>query len=185
MDPNVIYTPAQAGAANRKLENLTKEPLRKFLAKESLTEQEKEDLRSALPILDQIIHYDPVTINAYAMAGKIHLALDEPQKAMDYYLDGIARTRVTDTQIERTIRSDIYVEMADLHLRNNDSASAQRALKTAIQIEDTSSQAHVMLGRIYQSQGNQAGAKEEALKALLADADYEPARTFYQEFIVK
>lgn len=181
IDPNVIYTPQQAEEANRELETLTKEPLRKFLAKEALSDQDKDHLRKALPILQKITAYDPITINSYAMAGKIHLALDEPQQAMDCYLDGIAKTKPNDTPIERTIRSDLYIEMADLHLRNNDSAAAERALRTAILIEDTSSQAHVMLGRILQSRGDTAGAKEEALKALLADAEYEPARTFYQE----
>lgn len=181
VEPDFIYTSQQADEVNKQLEKLTTQPIQKYIVRVELTDQDRANLEEALPLIDRIIQFDPITVNAYALKGKIHLALGDPAAAKATYLEAIAKSIPNNTDLDKTIRSDMYVDLGSIHYSENDLKNAERALNKAIELADTAPEAHVLLGRVYQKTDRLNEAKEEALKALLLNADYEPARVFYQE----
>jgi tetratricopeptide (TPR) repeat protein len=165
---------------NKQIGDLTTKPIQRDIAGFKLTDSEKAQLIAAIPLIDQIIAYDPTTINSYSLKGKCLRATGKPQEAKVVYLTGLAVTSPIDNETDREIRSDLYLELAVIHFEERDFASAEAAIDQSIKLM-SSATAHVVRGRLFQRKGDLKSAKEEALKALLDDADNENARRFFVE----
>ncbi|MFM9873543.1 MAG: tetratricopeptide repeat protein [Fimbriimonadaceae bacterium] len=180
-DPAFIYNQTQADAKVKELTELATKPIQKYITNAELTDADKTSLATALPIIDQIIQYDPVTINSYNLKGKCLAALGRTVDAKAAYLDGISLSVPRDDDTSKLIRSDTYTELAKIHVQENDFKSAELAAKNAIATQDTDPAPHVILGRIYAQQKKKQLAQDEALRALLINADYEPARNLFRD----
>jgi tetratricopeptide (TPR) repeat protein len=180
-EPTFIYNQAQATEAISRITKLTTNPIQKFISNVELTDADKRDLRAALPIIEEVLQYDPITLNSYNLKGKIYLALEKPTEAKAAFLDGIALSIVKDDETAKLIRSDTYTELAKIHYKENDFKSGEIAAKNAIATLDTDPAPHVILGRIYEINNDKQSAKDEALRALLINADNEPARILFRD----
>lgn len=180
-DPAFIYNQKQADAKVKDLTALTSQPIQKYVSGLELTESEKSKLTSAIPIIDQIIQYDPVTINSYNLKGKCYAATGRIAESKNAYLDGISISIKREDETSKLILSDTYTELAKIHIQENDVKSAELAAQNAIKVQDNDPAPHVILGRIYLSQKKIQQAKAESLRALLINADYEPARVLFRD----
>ena|GEM_PF-3252231 len=180
-DPAFIYNQKQANERVAEVTKLTTNPVQKFITGVELSETDKRDLAAALPLIDQILQYDPVTLDFYNLKGKIYLSLEKTTEAKAAFLDGVATSLVQEDETAKLIRSDTYTELAKIHYQENDFSSAEIAAKNAIATLDTDPMPHVILGRVYEIQNNKKAANEEALKALLINADSEPARVLFRD----
>lgn len=182
MEPRFIYTPDQFNQTNDQVQKLAINPIQKYLVKQAITDAEKSDLETALPLIDEMIRYDPITINSYSLKGKILRALGRDAEAKAAFVAGMATAQPkTNDEQDVLVRSDLLLELAQLHMADQEIELAQTAAERSIKLSDTSPIGHTILAQIAQKKGNVQLAKEECMRALLSDADYEPARLLYRE----
>lgn len=184
VEPDFLYTNAQATQVNNQIAELTSKPIQKYLAGVELTPADRASLEKALPLIDQIIQFDPITINSYSLKGKIHRALGQILPAKEAFYDGIARSAPLNNPDDTLIRSDLYLELAQINYEEQDFSAAQIALKTSLKIDDESPAAHVLQARLYIRDNKKQLANDHVLKALLLNAEYEPARVLFTELNV-
>ncbi len=180
-EPNFLYNQAQADQAVKEVTEITSQPIQKFITGVDLTDGEKSKLESAIPLIDEIIKYDPVSLNSYNLKGKIYLALGKQTEAKMTFIEGMAVSVQREDETSKLIRSDTCVELAKIHFAEKDYKSAEQAANTAITLLDNDPMPHVILGRIFQINKNMPSAKNEALRALLINADSEPARVLFRD----
>jgi tetratricopeptide (TPR) repeat protein len=82
-DPYFIRSNPDFIAANEEVLRLTKGPFTKIDNQDELTEKDVTDLRESLRIIKGMIRFNPRSFSLYQQAGTIHLALDEPEAAVD------------------------------------------------------------------------------------------------------
>jgi len=180
MEPDFIYRPEQFNATNDKVQSLAMNPIQKYLAGQEINNKEKSDLETALPLIDEMIRYDPITINTYSLKGKVLRALDRDGEAKAAFLDGIATASPKNEEQDRLVRADLLLELAQLHLASGEINEALAAAERSLLLNDDSAIAHTIIAQIALLRNDIQLAKDECLKALLSDADYEPARTLYR-----
>lgn len=181
MEPNFIYTPAQAQTVNQEIARLSEKPIQKYLRGEPLTPEDRQNFEQAIPLLDQLIKFDPTTINSYSLKGKILRALGRIPEAKVAFSQGLAITSPVENPDDKLIRSDLLFELAQIEFEARNYAEAQRAVALSIQVDDQSPAAHVLQAQLHQQNGKQAEAQESLLKALLLNPDFEPARVLFQK----
>lgn len=82
-DPYFIRSNPDFIAANEEVLRLTKGPFTKIDNQDDLIEKDITDLRESLRIIKGMIRFNPQSFALYQQAGTIHLALDEPEAAVD------------------------------------------------------------------------------------------------------
>lgn len=180
MEPDFIYRPEQFNATNDRVQKLAMNPIQKYLAGQPINANEKADLETALPLIDEMIRFDPITINSYSLKGKVLRALDRDGEAKAAFLDGIATASPKNEEQDRLVRADLLLELAQLHFASKEYNEAVAASEKSLLLNDNSAIAHTIIAQVALQQKDIQLAKDECLKALLSDADYEPARTLYR-----
>jgi Tfp pilus assembly protein PilF len=184
VEPDFLYTNAQATQVNNQIAELTSKPIQKYLAGVELSPADRASLEKALPLIDQIIEFDPITINSYSLKGKIHRALGQVNLAKEAFYDGIARSAPLNNPDDTLIRSDLYLELSQINYEEQNFSAAQIAIETSLKIDDESPAAHVLRARLYVRENKKQLANDHVLKALLLNAEYEPARVLFTELNV-
>lgn len=185
MEPNFIYTVDQFNETNERVQNLAMNPIQKYLAGQEINNKEKADLEIALPLIDEMIRFDPITINSYSLKGKVLRALDRDGEAKMAFLDGMAKALPTNEEQDKLVRADLLLELAQLHLASGELNEAAAAAEKSLGINDESAIGHTVIAQVAYQNNEIQLAKDECLRALLTDADYEPARTLYRELVAK
>ncbi|MBX3114882.1 MAG: hypothetical protein KF836_09985 [Fimbriimonadaceae bacterium] len=160
-------------------------PIQKYLAGQEINNKEKADLETALPLIDEMIRFDPITINSYSLKGKVLRALDRDGEAKMAFLDGMAKALPTNEEQDKLVRADLLLELAQLHLASGEFNEARAAAEKSLSINDESAIGHTVIAQVAYQNNEIQLAKDECLRALLIDADYEPARTLYRELLAK
>lgn len=77
----VVTNPDQAQMAVNEVQLLTEPIFEKVLNRKPLTDQDRNDLRKALPIVDRLIAYDPVSRAFASIKGKTLIGLGQYEEA--------------------------------------------------------------------------------------------------------
>ncbi len=177
MEPGFIYTPEQFEAVNGRVEELASGPLTKYFSAQSLTTADRKALETSVPMVDEMIRFDPITINSYSLKGKLLLALGETDKAREAFLDGIALTipREENPQ-DDMVRADVLVGLAQIHVGAGEFDLAEQAAAQALTLYPDSAPAETIIAQARLNAKDYAAAKEHVMRALAIENDYEPAR---------
>ncbi|QYK53940.1 MAG: hypothetical protein KF824_03370 [Fimbriimonadaceae bacterium] len=185
MEPDFIYTVEQFNETNERVQKLVMNPIQKYLAGQEINSKEKADLEKALPLIDQMIQFDPITINSYSLKGKVLRALDRDGEAKIAFLDGLTTAPPKQEVQDELVRADLLLELAQLHFASGEMNEAIAASEKSIKLNDNSAIAHTIIAKVAYQRNDIQRAKNECLKALLADANYEPARTLFRTINAK
>lgn len=177
MEPGFIYTPVQFDEVNKQVEELASPPLTKYFSNQTLTPEDRQALERCLPLVDEMIRFDPITINSYSLKGKLLLALGKVSEARDAFLDGIALSQPREENPQDSVvRADVLVGLAQIHISAGEFQLAEQAALQAITLYPQSAPAETIVARARLSAKDYSGAKEHVMRALAIENDYEPAR---------
>src|SRR6266550_4103273 len=94
------------------------------------------------------------------------------------HLEALGDTKAAQAQLEKAVTADpksaeVRAELAAFHLRRDAADDAERLAKEALQLDDTSSEAHRVLGMLYAAKSEDTGrgqAADVAAAALVTQA---------------